>query len=328
MSISNDLQLEQANEQLLRLYRSLSAIRADLADSSPLAYKVMAEGPLSEIRALREAVAEYTGEAKLEHEEVDFRFRLRGLSIQWRDTPIGVLASYFRSLRTGLRSLVELHVAKMPDLAPFIDFRQVSDLSLVDLQPGSLDIGLRVPEVWSDQRDLFESASESPLKAALSDFMATTHWAAEGRNPSELQRIFPEASHRRRALNAIKTFVPRRRGGLVEEITIYGKAVTVAEQIVLTRLAGERIAEAYRSSLSEDEVSFEGVIREIDLDNRSFELRQVENVDKVPCTYSEQLDGVAKNMLGKRVIVVGVQTKAEGEPVGRLAVTEITKVTR
>ena len=325
MSISNDLQLAQANEQLLRLYRGITALRVDLAESNPLAFKVMAEGPLSDIRALREAITAYTGEAELESEEVDFRFRLKGTSIQWRDTPIGVLAAYFKSLRVGLRSLVEFHIGRLPANAPSIELKQISDLSLVDLRPGSLDVGLRVPEVWSSQRDIFEPRSSSPLKEALSDFLKTSDWASRSADDSELQELFPKPSHRRRALNSIRTFVPRRRGGLVEEISLYGKAVTISDRIILTRSAGQHIADAYKNSLSENEVSCEGVIREIDLDNQSFELRQVVDKEKAPCTYPESLEGIAKKLLGRRVIVVGIQQKIEDEPVGKLAVSEITR---
>ena len=62
MSITDDLQLAQANEQLLRLYRSLAILKADLGESNPTAFKILSEGPLNEIKSIRETISEYTDE--------------------------------------------------------------------------------------------------------------------------------------------------------------------------------------------------------------------------------------------------------------------------
>lgn len=59
--ITNDDQLNQAVQQLERMYRALAALRADVLSSNAGQYAVMAEGPLDQIRSLQEEIEAYLG---------------------------------------------------------------------------------------------------------------------------------------------------------------------------------------------------------------------------------------------------------------------------
>jgi hypothetical protein len=61
--IESDNQLNQAIEQLGRMYRALRALREEVRPKSEQWFAVMAEGPLDEIAKLREEIEAYTGEA-------------------------------------------------------------------------------------------------------------------------------------------------------------------------------------------------------------------------------------------------------------------------
>lgn len=65
MSPSTDPQLQLLLDQLERMYESLRALQRGIGQRDPVMFKVMAEGPLDEIRHLQQSIDEYTGVAQL-----------------------------------------------------------------------------------------------------------------------------------------------------------------------------------------------------------------------------------------------------------------------
>ncbi len=57
--IRTDAQLQQAIEQIERLYQGLDALRADILPRNRRNFAVLAEGPLEEIRKLQSAIDRY-----------------------------------------------------------------------------------------------------------------------------------------------------------------------------------------------------------------------------------------------------------------------------
>ena len=57
--IKNDRQLQQAIEQIERLYQGLNAMRGDILPKNPRNFAVLAEGPLDEIHKLQSEIDEY-----------------------------------------------------------------------------------------------------------------------------------------------------------------------------------------------------------------------------------------------------------------------------
>ena len=57
--IENDAQLQQAIEQIERLYEGLDNLRADILPKNPRNFALFAEGPLDEIRKLQALVDDY-----------------------------------------------------------------------------------------------------------------------------------------------------------------------------------------------------------------------------------------------------------------------------
>ena len=66
--IRTDAQLQQAIEQIERLYQGLNALRAEVLPKNPRNFAVLAEGPLDEIRKLQAEIADYV--SRLEHVDV------------------------------------------------------------------------------------------------------------------------------------------------------------------------------------------------------------------------------------------------------------------
>ena len=57
--IQTDAQLQQAIEQIERLYQGLDALRADVLPKNSRNFAVLAEGPLDEIQKLQAEIADY-----------------------------------------------------------------------------------------------------------------------------------------------------------------------------------------------------------------------------------------------------------------------------
>ena len=57
--IQTSAQLQQAIEQIERLYRGLNSLRADILPKNPRNFAILAEGPVDEIRKLQADVDDY-----------------------------------------------------------------------------------------------------------------------------------------------------------------------------------------------------------------------------------------------------------------------------
>ncbi len=57
--IQNHKQLQQAIEQIERLYHGLDALRADVLPKNPRNFAILAEGPLDEIHKLQGEIDRY-----------------------------------------------------------------------------------------------------------------------------------------------------------------------------------------------------------------------------------------------------------------------------
>jgi hypothetical protein len=159
---------------------------------------------------------------------------------------------------------------------------------------------------------------------ALNDFLTAADWAASNAPAHRLTSIFQDATQRRIALRAVKALVPRQDGG-IDLVELSGDAVPEKHVVQLAPIAANRILDALETSISETEERHEGDIREIDLDKRTFKLRNVAHVNELSCRFREDLDSAATESLGKRVRVIGIRIAKEGAR-GILEVVDIEKV--
>ncbi len=329
MTILNDEQLSQTIEHLGRLSQAVVSLRRELGETNPRNFVLLAEGPLLQIRLAKEEIQEYTGELLLEEAESDLRMRIIGPTVKWREAPIGVLAAFFDSLRKGVRSLAIYNESLRQFVWPQREVKRACELELVDLKPGSLDVGLKIPFVVpEEQPDLFFQTESSPAAPALADFLSVAEWVASASPIEELTVTFPEAKKRRIALRAIKPFVPRKTGA-VDKVELYGKSLRHGNRIELTRQAGERVAAAFAETLLEREERYKGQLREIDLDKRTFLLRNLRESDlrEIKCQFAGDQETIAKTLLDQWVTVIGIRHADVGEVgVGPLTVSELLPV--
>lgn len=328
--ISDDEQLSQAIQQLGRLYRALNALKSDVQPLNPRKFALLAEGPLDEIQNLKKEIDEYSGALQAQEEQADVWLHLSGEAIHWPSAPTSVLTSFLDSLRKGVQIVAEYLDSGAVTTRPTQELKEACDLQVVAWEPGSVRVGLNLPE--PEQRELNLETPLKPAAKALEDYLKVAAWVDSTESGAVLEESFPDAVKRRLLLNALKPLLPRPRG-YVSEVELYGRCVPNRKKIHLSRQANERVNTAIDSTTREQKESHEGDLREIDLDNLTFILRNSDDVNEIRCRFDESMLETAKEALDRRVRVSGARQVGEGRrpsailSVARLEIIEEDKDT-
>src|SRR5215470_14656759 len=105
--ISNDAQLDQAIEQMGRMYRVLTDLRKEILPLNPRNFALFAEGPVDEIQKLDEQIDEYSGRAAAEEHGSDVWLRVVGPPQDLPEVPTSLLGALLEALRAGVRAIAE-----------------------------------------------------------------------------------------------------------------------------------------------------------------------------------------------------------------------------
>jgi hypothetical protein len=200
------------------------------------------------------------------------------------------------------------------------------DLEISGFARGSLYLGFRLPSaqeisaqhgqnlnLFGADDQLYNSVKRAIRTIGVAVAHVTVHGSTDG-----LQDEIDDPKVRDCALTALENLAPSRKSG-IETVRIGGRALeglnvrpltfdvhNLARRVLKTPVAGELLE------------AFEGVVREIDLDDRRFELRgiQDEQVDNIRCAYSDSIDDVeAKAWLNVFIRVTGnVEKSPRGRP--------------
>jgi hypothetical protein len=300
--ITNDDQLQQAIEQLGRMYRAMAALRAEVLPVNARQFALMAEGPVDEIRRLQVQIDAYTGREAAEEHDADVWLRLYGRDIEWPEVPTSVLTAALDGFRKGVQMVAQLISTGQGTTRPRRELRRACDMRVVAFQPGSLRVGLRLPD---ESDDGFIISSEKSLghQALVTYLSVAASVSSEGDLPDPTQQI-EHAQKRRLLLNALKPLMPRPRGD-VEGVEISSRLIPDGRRIRLTRGDYHRLVQALDRPAAEEVETYVGHLREIDLDHRTFTLRDVNEVSTIRCTFQDDLLEAARGALGRWVRVSG-----------------------
>jgi hypothetical protein len=320
-AIATPNQMEQAIEQLGRIYQSLAALRREVEPINPRNFAVLAEGHLAEIRRLQRQLDEYAGLIAAGQHAVPLWLRVVGGGLDWSAAPTSVLTAVLDALRKGVRSAAELTLRGALTTRPTAELKRSTDFRLLAFAPGSVRVGVRLP---AGEGDVSGAVAE-----ALNDYLKVAAWAGSEKAEGDLAEVVPDVARRRLLLNEVGRLVPRERGQ-IEEIELSGgllRAVCLPEQISLSRQTRARINSVLDGLPQQGVETHVGDLREIDLDRCSFVLRNAGAgrgaVVQVECLFSEELLETAKEALDKRVEVTGTRTLDEGRRAKPLAVTRL-----
>jgi len=308
MAIANEKQLLLAFEQVNRLHQAIASLRRDTG-GNVRNFALLAEGPLAQIEALQQQIDEYTGLATIRDLDAEVWLSVTGKTIEYRRASTSVLTEMLDVLRKGVQAVTEVIATGSLGTRPTSDLKRACDLQLVALVPGSLRVGLRLP---SDDLLLFDDATRlaSLASAGLDKYLSVAEWAGSKENESVLDQMGLDAPIRRTVLAQLARLVPRERGD-VSTVELSGRRVRSTEPIRFVRATRRKLNAAIDSTVEERPEVFQGFVREIDLDKRSFILRHPENPTEYRCEFDESLLETAKKALDCSVEVAGTRAVAE-----------------
>ncbi|MGH8071974.1 MAG: hypothetical protein ACRERE_43435 [Candidatus Entotheonellia bacterium] len=239
--ITNDEQLDQAIERLGRMYRAMAALRAEVLPVNARQFALMAEGPIDEIQRLQAQIDAYAGREAAEKYDAEVWLRLYGRDIEWPEVPTSALTAVLDAFRKGVQMVAQLVSSGQATTRPRRELRRACDMRVVAFRPGSLRVGLRLPE----QPEVEFAASREKLLGhqALVTYLDVVTWvSSEGGLPDREQQI-AHAKERRLLLNTLKPLVPRPRGD-VEGVEISSRLIPDGRTIRLTRATYHRLIRA------------------------------------------------------------------------------------
>jgi hypothetical protein len=321
--IRSEAELAQSIEQMARMYRALSALREEVRPGSEQHFRVLAEGPLEELRRLEADVHEFSGRVAAEEQGADVWLRIVGSEIIWPDAPTSVLTNFLDTFRKGVQAAAEWISFRTLSARPTKALKQACDLLVVGLQPGSLRVGVRLPEI-PDNATAQPAIPEATVQEALAKYLTMAEWACSTREPAELSGGVEDSELRRILLTYVKQLAPRPRGA-VDLVELSGRAMPRHQPVQLTREVHRRIDAAIDAAVTEQVERHEGEVREIDLDSHTFKLRRVGgDLFQVDCEFEPDLYDSAVAALDRRVEVTGIRRMeaARGHS-GRLKVTRL-----
>jgi hypothetical protein len=247
--ITNDEQLNQAVDRLGRMYRAMAALRAEVLPVNARKFALMAEGPVDEIQRLQAQIDAYIGREAAEEYDADVWLRLYGRHIEWPEVPTSVLIATLDAFRKGVQMVAQLISSGQVTTRPRRELRRACDMRVVAFRPGSLRVGLRLP----DQPEVeFAASREKSLgHQALVTYLNVATWvSSEGDLPDREQQI-EHAQERRLLLNALKPLVPRPRGG-VAGVEISSRLIPDGRKIRLTQAVYHRLVQALDRPTAEE----------------------------------------------------------------------------
>lgn len=315
-TITTPDQLTQALEQLGRVYVSLAALRRQVEPANPRNFAVLAEGHVDEIRALQRQLDEYAGVVAAAEQSAALWLRVIGQEIHWQAAPTSVLTAVLDVLRKGVVTVAEFVLTGGLTTRPTAALKDASDFRILALAPGSLRIGVSLPD---GDTDVARATRE-----ALHDYLAVAGWAGSETAEEALEAVVPDARRRTVILTELARLVPREKG-LVDEIELSGRMMPAAQRTVtLSRPTRERVNRAIDRASAERVETHVGDMREIDLDELAFVLRNTEPAGPaLRCYFAEEMVEAAKDALDKRVRVTGPRAVKEGRKTLPLTVSRL-----
>lgn len=262
-------------------------------------------------------------------ETSDLVVRLKGTGIDKNNPRVSVISSYFSKVRTQVTNLAKA----IADIDTGNKRVKEFDLALTAFAKGSLVLGFSLPTL----EDLEESnqpsllGEEEPLYKAARQAMkalgVVSHYVAQNATLEALSEAIPDAKIRDVALSAMNELAPSGKQG-VSSVAISGKEAGELEQGVLTKETREIIQKVLKHPVSSKETAtFNGVVREIDLDAQRLELRHIENneLNEVRCIYGNYSDRDAAEWLNKVVTITGI-VERDANNKARLMEIELIKI--
>jgi len=272
-------------------------------------FAAMAKDYLDGIKSLRRDIDEYIGVHAAEERLLPLLVVLQGEGLSRENVSSRVLTDWLERIRKGVYRVTDylLNGVVTQVGRPNGVLIAATDPYVLSVQPGSLRIGLRLPEVHH-QSDLLEPVSvpEKPMShTAVEKLLDVIHWASAG-NTEELPHGYSDRDALALIASEARKLVPPRRGA-VHLVRYAGAMSPVEGAFDVKRDADRRLKGLVEILTTSTEETVFGLIREIDLDARRFTLRERgAGLVDLRCHVPADLMPLAEELLGESVSVRGL----------------------
>lgn len=261
----------------------------------------------------------------------DLLLHIEGSAVE-ADPRLSLISNIFNNVKVQVRDLTKAISGILPHQK--VSPKEV-DLSLSGLARGSLYLGFSVPVPGEtgDQGNLLgqHDTLYQATKNALATIVSVSHTFDaddESFDPDEVAELVEDPKIRDAALVAVQRIAPSGRQG-VSSIGVSSPAQS-SEGGALTPAARNSIRRMLIDPVKSSEtLELSGVVREIDLDARRFDLRGIANeqIDDIRCAYAHVERVSPKLLLGSTVRVRGLVDR-RGDHMPRLMALESIEIVR
>ncbi len=306
--IANDSEYRQALDALTLMRAEIAALHRDVYPRNPKMFAAMAAAPLDEMGRLEREVREFVGVTAAEEGQADVWLGVRGEKITWPHAATSILTEFLDSLRKGLQQIAEFNALGHLSSRPTAEINRACDLEVIGLQTGSLRVGVVLPYASEEVTEGLRIPRKHPhATRALDELFETADMVTRDR-PAELESKFPAPEHRRVVLNALKGLSPRLRG-VADAVELRRGLAEQSRVVTLGRETVRKLTEAIGRTTSEETVTVEGTLREIDLDQLSCIVRRPDSPEETRCRMPEEALAIARDALDRLVRVTGTRTR-------------------
>ncbi|MBI4568564.1 MAG: hypothetical protein HY719_09205 [Planctomycetes bacterium] len=311
--IASDSDLKVVQRQLDRVECALAALKRDVLPKSAEWFALMADAYCEEISRLRVEIDEYTGAFALAELQSDIVVRLEGDGVRLGEAPGSLIDRAIRSVRNGVgrigKAFEQFHAPPTTTGPSPAWNAALYDPPVIAVATGSIRIRFGTPTI----SPLFAEQDEKNYRAVLDLFSAGLLAASEG-DATRLKQICSSPAVRDSALDAVGALISLAAGS-VKRVTLAGRRLAPISggAVCLTAESRARL-DAVRSRVPAEEkrVTLRGVIREVDLDAKTFDLRERPGDSPAQkCRYHDTYEEQVVSSLARPVMVTGVETKPE-----------------
>lgn len=241
----------------------------------------------------------------------DLVARFNGPSVDIYDPTVSIVITIFNDIREQIRGIAKSIVGLSAN--DRVRWPSHLDPQLTGIAHGSLIVGINVPskeESFSSNKQLeLEEISDqifNSVKNAVRSLPIIARHINEKNSDEAIREQFPDPAIRDTVMVAARKLAPTGRKGIdsVSFMSAHGENIKPA---ILTRLSRQLLSQELAKPIKQKAVgTFEGVIREVDLDAKRFEIRNVQGIGSIRCAYSSELNNLVKDSLDSVVKIKGM----------------------
>ena len=301
---------DAVNQRALLIHQQLSAA-LQIADQSDLDKRILSKPYLDLLNSL------YSDEFPFAQlaDTADLIAHFDGPAVSLQDPSVSLVASVFTDIRDQIRGIAK-SVAGLSN-ARRSKWPSELDPFLSGLAHGSLVIGVRVPSP-NDSKESYQLSLPNvteqlyqSVRSAVISLSSISRFIERDKVSEGISEFLTDPAVRDTVMVAASKLAPSGRKGITSLSLIgpsteerHGGALTPESRKVLHR----SLAQPAKISGSG---TFDGVVRQVDLDSRRFEIRRVHGAGAIRCMYEPRHGSTVKRILDSRVAVEGEYEVAE-----------------